>query len=117
MLLGQLLTTTLTTYHTLQANHARDALQGEWDNLSKAVEGRLYRAQPFAEPCYSHPFNSTECTTVREEYTDERAFSSLAIGGALHNARSLVQLLEQTSPQRTFNLSGRRARRRARIVF
>ncbi|KAF9046193.1 FAD binding domain-containing protein [Panaeolus papilionaceus] len=73
MLLGQLLTTTLTTYHALQANQARDALQGEWDNLSKAVEGRLYRAQPFAEPCYSHPFNSTECTTVREEYTDELA--------------------------------------------
>lgn len=42
-----------------------------WEDLGHEVGGRLIQVKPFAEPCFSNPFNSSECLAVRNVYLDE----------------------------------------------
>ncbi|KAF8625963.1 hypothetical protein AX17_006688 [Amanita inopinata Kibby_2008] len=48
----------------------------DWNYLSQQVGGRLYQGVPFAQPCYTQGFNSSECVQVRGSYLDELARSN-----------------------------------------
>lgn len=43
----------------------------DWEELGREVGGNLIQAKPFAEPCFSNPFNSSECLAVRNGYLSE----------------------------------------------
>ncbi|KAH0586775.1 hypothetical protein H2248_005624 [Termitomyces sp. 'cryptogamus'] len=45
----------------------------DWASLNSTVGGRLFEGVPFAQPCYTRGFNSTECLAVRASYLDEVA--------------------------------------------
>lgn len=43
----------------------------DWDKLSRDVSGRLLAGTPFAEPCFSGHWNSSECMAIQNNYLDE----------------------------------------------
>lgn len=67
------------------------ASQADWDELSLAVEGRLFAANPMAEPCFAgqsstitSAFDSAACLQIRTQYTNESEglnFTSILFGG------------------------------------
>ncbi|KAF5377947.1 hypothetical protein D9615_006755 [Tricholomella constricta] len=50
----------------------------DWEALKSAVNGRLFEGVPFAHPCFTQGFNSTECVAVQTSYVDEVARSNVA---------------------------------------
>ncbi|KAF9451824.1 FAD-binding domain-containing protein [Macrolepiota fuliginosa MF-IS2] len=43
----------------------------DWQQLGSDVGGRMFEGVPFAEPCFTGPWNSSECVSIRENYVDE----------------------------------------------
>ncbi|PFH45424.1 hypothetical protein AMATHDRAFT_71699 [Amanita thiersii Skay4041] len=62
-----LLATTDITGNLFQACRA----ESNWDTLNQLVGGRLQRGVPFAQPCYTQGFNSSECQQIKSSYVDE----------------------------------------------
>ncbi|KAJ3505423.1 hypothetical protein NLJ89_g7428 [Agrocybe chaxingu] len=48
-------------------------LAPDWDALREQVGGRLFQSTPFAEACFSEPFDSPKCIAARKDYRDEEA--------------------------------------------
>ncbi|KAG5638863.1 hypothetical protein H0H81_009416 [Sphagnurus paluster] len=53
-------------------------LENEWETLRSAVGGRLFAGVPFAHPCFTQGFDSTECAAVQASYLDEVARANVA---------------------------------------
>jgi hypothetical protein len=45
-----------------------------WDQLAAQVGGRLLEGIPFAQPCFSNSFTSSECMNVQDNYLDESEY-------------------------------------------
>ncbi|TFK34792.1 hypothetical protein BDQ12DRAFT_612887 [Crucibulum laeve] len=43
----------------------------DWSALNRQVGGRLSTGAPYAQPCFSSSFSSSQCTTIQNDYTDE----------------------------------------------
>ena len=55
-----------------------NSTQPDWGQLKRAVDGRLFDANPLAKPCFpassswtSEAFDSGSCLDVRSQYTNE----------------------------------------------
>ncbi|TLS31502.1 hypothetical protein PpBr36_02226 [Pyricularia pennisetigena] len=62
----------------------------DWQELQKAVEGRLFTAEPLARPCFSifqgesvEP-NAGECSTIKQHYLNS-TFRTAAYAGFVHS--------------------------------
>lgn len=57
---------------------AHTTSKADWEELSRAVEGRLISTEPLAEPCFpgsslmaENAFDSDACLLIRFQYTNE----------------------------------------------
>jgi hypothetical protein len=67
-----------------QAQMPRDSNEPEasnvdWGVLRREVGGRLLEGIPFAQPCFSGGWNSSECLDIQDNYTDECELSLWAV--------------------------------------